>query len=106
MDTWILVADKLHASLMVQSCVGSLHEIESWACDSQMELANAIAARINEMQQEFDSLVVAAPPELLVDLSVAFGESLNGKVAAGLARDLMQLNPKQVRSELSEAHLV
>lgn len=111
MDTWILVADELHAALMVQSSVGSLHEIECWDCasdcpDDHRKFAGEIARRIEFQQTDFDHLVVAAPPSLLENLSVAFGDTLNGKLAAGLARNLTRLSPKQLRSELRELALV
>lgn len=111
MDTWILVADDHHASLMVQSCVGSLYEIESWdRCDQcpdgQLTFAREIAERINSLQTDFDNLVVAAPPSFLENLSLAFGDSLNARVCAGLARDLTNLNSRQLRSELHELSLV
>ena len=105
METWILVADEQHAALLVQSSVGSLHEIETWDCiiespDSELDFADKIARRVECLQTDFDNLVVAAPPQLLWNLSIAFGDNLNGKVAAGLARDLTQLSCKQLRSEL------
>ena len=107
MDTWILVADDSHASLLVQSSVGSLHQIESWDClsdrvEEQNHFACDIARRIESLQTDFDQLVVAAPPSLLRNLSVAFGDSLNSRVAAGLARDLTGLSSRQLRSELSD----
>lgn len=111
MDTWILVADDHHASLMVQSCVGSLHEIESWdRCDQcpdgQLTFAREIAERIDSLQTDFDNLVVAAPPSFLENLSMAFGDSLNARVCAGLARDMTNLSCRQLRSELHELSLV
>ena len=111
MDTWILVADEHHAALLVQSSTGALHEIESWDCDSgsreeQMQFASEIAKRIDALQTDFDSLVVAAPPRFLEDLSAAFGDTVNGKVAAELARDLTRLNCKELRSELKGVMLV
>jgi len=107
MDTWILVADEQHAALLVQSPVGSLHEIESWDCPShdKMQFAHAIARRIESLQTDFDQLVVAAPASLLEDLSLAFGANLNGKIAAELARDLSNLSIKQLRSQLQDLAL-
>jgi protein required for attachment to host cells len=105
MDTWILVADELHAALLVQSTVGSLHEIESWDCHcdaEQQSFVCEIARRIESLQTDFDSLVVAAPPSLLENLSLAFGDSLNGRVAAELAKDLSQLSSRELRSQLQE----
>ena len=111
MDTWILVADDHHASLMVQSSVGSLHEIESWdrcaeCLDGQVQFAIEIAQRIDTLQTDFDNLVVAAPPSFLENLSLAFGDSLNARVCAGLARDLTSLNCRELRSELHDLSLV
>ena len=90
MDTWILVADEVHAALLVQSSVGSLHEIESWDCpdpgaQQRLTYASDIARRIESLKTDFDSLVVAAPSSLLHDLSIAFGDPLNSRVAAELA---------------------
>ena len=107
MDVWILVADEQHAALLVQSTVGSLHEIESWDCASalaedQSVFAAEIARGIESLQTDFDSLVVAAPPSLLENLSIAFGDGLNARVAAGLARDLTRLSARELRSELGE----
>ncbi len=105
MDTWILVADELHAALLVQSSVGSLHEIESWDCvcgcnKHQQSYADEIARGIESLQTDFDSLVVAAPPCLLQNLSAAFGDTLNGRIAAELARNLTHLSSRQLRSQL------
>ena len=111
MDTWILVADDHHASLLVQSSVGSLHEIESWdRCDclpdGPLIFANEIAERIDSLQTDFDQLVVVVPPSFLENLSRAFGDGLNARVCAGLARDLTSLSCRQLRSELHELSLV
>lgn len=102
MDTWILVADEDHATLMVQSSVGSLHEIESWDCQTPAAFAKDIARSIEALQTDFDQLVVAAPPGLLHNLSLAFGDSLNARVAAGLARDLTRLGSRELRAQISE----
>lgn len=107
MDTWILIADEAHASLLVQSSVGSLHEIESWDCPEAgvrppLAFAEDIARRIESLQADFDSLVVAAPSSLLEQLSVAFGDSLNGRVAAELARNLTCLSRRELRQQLTQ----
>lgn len=103
METWILVADEAHAALLVQSPMGSLHEIECWDCTAgSQELARDIARSIETLQTDFDQLVVAAPPTFLERLSLAFGDSLNARVAAGLARDLTHLTTRQIRQELHQ----
>ncbi|MBT9585220.1 host attachment protein [bacterium] len=105
MDTWILVADEVHATLLVQSSVGSLHEIESWDCpqaQQRFSYASDIARRIESLQTDFDSLVVAAPSSLLQDLSIAFGDTLNARIAAELAQNLTHLSSRELRTQLEE----
>lgn len=64
-DSWILIADEAHASLLVQSSVGSLHEIESWDCSEAgvrppLAFAEDIARCIESLQADFDSLASAS----------------------------------------------
>lgn len=104
METWFLIADEQRASLLVRSAYGPVYEIENWKrCGEPSEqFAQRVGGRLGQLQGHFDSLALAAPPQLLEDFLKAMPDPLVCKVSVQAHRYLTQLDGRQLRHELSQ----
>ena len=104
METWTVIADETNASLLVQSNYGPFYEIESWKGHGnhpKEEFTRQIAARLHDLEGNFDRLIVAAPAAVLDRFRHAFPPALSRKVAAH-PRHLTHLSRRELRQELHQ----
>jgi protein required for attachment to host cells len=77
----------------VFSSVGEIHsavEETDWHELQKERFAASIAGRINKaaLSDEFNQIVVVAPPKILGELRPAFSKETEGKIVAELGKDL------------------
>ncbi len=104
METWTVIADETHASLLVRSNYGPFYEIETWKRNSLTHeaFAQLIGGRLQELQSHFDKLVVAAPPAMLDRLCTSFPKELGRKVSGQYPRYLTHLSQRELGQQLRE----
>ena len=69
---------------------------------AQQEFARDIVRLLDEKRQQFDRLVVVAPPRFLGDLRALMPPQLREAVGAEVAKDLTKLPPHELQERLRD----
>ncbi len=87
------------------------HAIEprvDWRREGKQQFAQKLAQLLETAAErnEFDRLILVAPPRVIGDLRASLGRHAKAKIAAEFEKDLTALNPQEIAERLAAAELI
>jgi protein required for attachment to host cells len=96
----------------VRESVGGAHHAMAvrvdWLRVEKSEFARKLAAHLEDSawRDQFDRLILVAPPRTLGNLRAALGPCARGRLAGGLDKDLTDMSPDDIEARLVQAALL